>query len=1114
MHRPRLSPSALNRFLGCEYRTYLDVLEQRGELDAERRPPRMELLAERGQRHEDDIVEGLRDDGRDIVTIGGGAPADRAAATVAAMRDGREVIYQGCLIASDWVGYPDFLMKLEEPSRDWAWSYEVHDAKLSSAARPEHIFQLLFYAEALEALQGPTPHPMYLILGSGEHPAFAPEDFDAYGDRIRERFVERRGELAGGAKPAYPYPVSACQFCHWWHVCDRKRRDDDHLSLVANLRRAQGLRLEKADIHTLPAVAGLDESVVISRVSADTLAVLRSQADLQLRSRGLPRPLHELLKPDHDRGLGRLPAPSAGDVFFDFEGDPNWGDEGLEYLFGTVSDELEGQRYMPIWATNRDEEKQALEQWIDWLRARLEAHPDLHVFHYNAYETTALKRLVARHATRELELDELLERKIFVDLYGITRQAIRAGVERYGLKSIEALYGFVRNESLDGVGSMRRWQSWLDDGDHKWLDEIAAYNRDDCVSTRALYHWLWSLRPAVEEQFSVVLDELAPEPPHPPSERALELKRRTEALRAPLTDDLPDDESLDTPEQRTRRLTFALAGYHAREAKPQWWAFFDRRDQSVETLRHEDGEALGDLAFVSVEPVAKSWQWTLAFETQDHKLASGDQVDDPINKRSMTIVELDDVAGRVVVRAGKGGGEEPPRALGPGGPYKVIAQEDAVFSFAGRIAANGLDRPEAGLDLLRREKPRLIPGTPPLRRGPVDIDVLAEQVRGLDRSALVIQGPPGTGKTYTGARVALQLMDEGLKVGVMATSHKAINNFLRACDEAADQGCPKFRGWRKPASGGGDDNYTSARIHCAKAPDESDGPVRLHAATSWWWAHPDAAGSVDVLFVDEAGQVSLADAIAVAQGADSVVLLGDPQQLAHVSQGTHAFGADRSVLEHILGDAQTIDPEEGVFLDVSWRMHPDVCEFISRTMYDGRLSAEPECARQRVDSPGPAGTGLRMIPVEHEDNRGRSVEEAEVVAQLVSELLDGGTFTDREGERTPLTLKQIMVVAPYNAQVRCLRAHLPPGAFVGTVDKFQGQEAPVVIFSMATSTGEDISRGMSFLFSQNRLNVALSRAQALAVVVCSPDLLTARCATVDDMRLVNLLCEVAQSAGL
>ncbi|HET8535609.1 MAG TPA: TM0106 family RecB-like putative nuclease, partial [Solirubrobacteraceae bacterium] len=426
-NNPVLSPSALNRFLGCEYRTYLDLLEKRGELDAERRPPRLQLLLEQGQRHEDEILEGLRSEGRDIAEIPDDRPVkERAALTLEAMRAGRGVVYQACLAHENWIGYPDFLIRIDEPSKDWPWSYEIHDAKLASAARPDHIFQLLFYADALEAIQGSRPQQMYLLLGSGEEPAFDPGDFDAYAGGIRQLFVRRYGELSDGAAPAYPYPVDACQFCPWWHVCDDKRRADDHLSLVANLRRGQGLKLEASGVTTLPEVAALDADTVIPRLSRDTVATLRAQADLQLRSRGLDRPLYDLLEPAHDRGLGRLPAPSLGDVHFDFEGDQTWGDEGLEYLFGTVYEEGGELRYMPLWAFDRATEKKALENWIDWLFARLETWPDLHVFHYNAYETTALKKLVARHATRELELDELLKRKVFVDLYGITRQALRA----------------------------------------------------------------------------------------------------------------------------------------------------------------------------------------------------------------------------------------------------------------------------------------------------------------------------------------------------------------------------------------------------------------------------------------------------------------------------------------------------------------------------------------------------------------------------------------------------------------------------------------------------------------------------------------------------------------
>jgi uncharacterized protein len=274
--------------------------------------------------------------------------------------------------------------------------------------------------------------------------------------------------------------------------------------------------------------------------------------------------------------------------------------------------------------------------------------------------------------------------------------------------------------------------------------------------------------------------------------------------------------------------------------------------------------------------------------------------------------------------------------------------------------------------------------------------------------------------------------------------------------------------------------------------------------------------SVDVLFVDEAGQVSLADALAMSGAAANVVLLGDPQQLPHVSQGTHPRGSGVSVLEHLLGGRDTIPSDRGVFLDRTWRMHPAVCGWVSRTMYDGRLESMDQCARQRVESSASelSGAGLRLVAVPHEDNRTNAPEEADRIAIEIDRLLADGSFTDAHGASRRLTLADILVVAPFNAQVRCLRGRLPEGARIGTVDKFQGQEAPVVFFSMTSSSGEDVPRGMDFLFSRNRLNVAVSRAQAVAVVVCSPKLLWAPCNTVEQMTLVNALCEFADDASL
>jgi uncharacterized protein len=1121
MPRARLlSPSRLNDFLGCEHRTYLDLLAERGEIPREDYlKPDAELLLERGRRHEAAFLESLREEGRDVLSLDGDGPAAQlAAATEAAMRDGREVIHQACFLHDGWVGYADFLIRVEAPSALGAWSYEVHDAKLGRSAKPTYIFQLLFYNGQVERIQGRRPARMHLILGDGERPPFRPEEFDAYADRVVGHFVERRGELAAGEEPAYPYPVPDCDFCPWWKRCADRRRDEDHLSLVATLQRGQGLKLEAVGVHSVGELAALPAGARVPRLAAATLEGLQQQAGLQIRSRELVTPLYELHEPGHGRGLARLPQPSAGDVFFDFEGDPFWGDEGLEYLFGTVYSEGGAWRYWPLWAQTRAEEKLRFEEWMDWITARLATYPELHVFHFNSYEPVAIKRLMSRHATREHEVDELLRRRVFVDLFGVVRQAMRVGTESYGLKALEPVFGFQRNGAVgDAIGSLRRWQSYLESGDGTELDAIAAYNDDDCRSTLALRDWLMGRRTEAEAAFGIAIDRLEPEPPRPLGEKMQAYLERLEAARLELTAGLPDDESLDDAGQRGRRLLFDLLGYHRREAKPGWWEYFARVEKTPEELRDEDSEALGDLRPVPgarVDEIAKSYAFTLRFPEQDFKLGQRDKVVEPDGECAATILELDEPSRTLRVKRSRTAGDVPPRALIPGKPYGTDAQVDALFRFADRVAADGLG-PRGALDsstdLLLRRGPRFEPGVPTLSDAEVDIEVLSRQVAGLDRSALFVQGPPGSGKTWAGARVAVALMRAGRRVGVVATAHKAIANLLRETEEAAGEVGFDFRGWKK-ASEDPDNNYDSDRITSAAAPPD-DEDVLLHAGTAWLWAREEMREAVDVLFVDEAGQMSLADAIAVAQGARSVVLLGDPQQLAHVSQGTHPHGSGASVLVHLLGDHDTVPAGRGVFLDRTWRMHPDVCRFVSRTMYDGRLRSVQGCQRQEIRSPGLSGSGLRLIAVNHLDNRQRAAEEATAIRAQVDELLAGGRWTDRDGVDHALTLDDILVVAPYNAQVRCLRDALPDGARVGTVDKFQGQQAPVVFFSMTSSSGDDVPRGMDFLFSRNRLNVAVSRAQALAVVVCSPRLMWTRCSTVEQMRLVNMLCRFADEAG-
>jgi uncharacterized protein len=1076
----QLSPSDLNHFLACEHRTWLDLRRAHGEIELHRAPrPDAELIAQRGREHELAHLARLRAEGRTVVE----APED----TAAAMRAGVDVIYQATLQRDDWTGQADFLVRVEEPSALGAWSYEAYDAKLATHPKPYFIFQLLFYTEQIAHLQGRMPEHMWIVLGTNEVRAFRPADFSAYAKRVRGRFEGALGAFADGAEPTYPYPVEHCARCDWWAHCRDRRRADDHLSLVAFLSRSQAMRLEEAGIRTVGELAGSSEAV--PRVNPATLAGLRRQARLQVASRGHDVPLHELLLPEPERGFARLPAPSPGDVFFDIEGDPYWGQEGLEYLLGSRT--LDG--YDALWAHSRDEERASFERWIDWVADRLERFPDLHIYHYNHYEPTAIKKLAARYATREHQVDELLRRQVFVDLYTVVRQAMRIGAESYSLKAVEVMYALQRDaEVTEAGGSMLAYQEYVAHQDASCLAAIEAYNADDCRSTQDLRDWLLGEKAAAERLYGVEIDALQAPAARAASPETVARQAEIEALEAALGETLPA----------------ALLQYHRREQRPEWWAFFDRLVRTPAELRDGDSEAIGGLTTADELPretEGRSFIYPMRFPPQPHKISAGDYVD-PERGRGVCVARTDDAAGLVWVKRAQSRADEPlPRALIPGGPLPTTTHQDALRALATSIR-DGNAGWEAARAILERRTPRC---SPPLGPGPVELPRLIDQVASLNGSALFIQGPPGSGKTYTGAHLIAGLLRRGQTVGVASTSHKAIHNLL---DEVEHTGV-SFRGLKKRTDNP-DSVYTSAHVTSTARNADFPGDVDLIAGTSWLWTRPELREAVDVLFVDEAGQVALADALAMSGAARSVVFLGDPQQLAHVSQGTHPRGSGASVLEHLLGDRATIPPEEGVFLDRSWRMHPDVCAWVSRTMYDDRLTSVAGRERQRVDAPSAlAGAGLRLLEVDHADNRQNAPEEAERIAAEIDRLLAGGTFTDVDGHTRALTLEDILVVAPFNAQVRCLRRHLPTGARVGTVDKFQGQQAPIVFFSMTSSSGEDVPRGMDFLFSRNRLNVAVSRAQAVAVVVCSPRLLWAPCNTVEQMALVNALCEFAEAAG-
>jgi predicted RecB family nuclease len=1134
------SPSDLNHFLECEHLIQLEL--RRGDSPKTERDAHAELLAQKGLDHEAAWLQRFRDEGRRIVTIGrdpqrpGERDWDRDAAdTVAAMRDGADVIYQGVFVRSvgvqpdaiPWRGIADFVVRT--PSG----TYEAWDTKLARSSKPYFVLQLCFYTEQIGRIQGVDPEHMHIVLGTGETNVFRYDDFAAYYRAVRRRFLQ----ATRAGLPTYPYPVAHCALCHYQRDCQDQWDTADHLSQLAGITREQVERLNAAGVTTVTELGkvgpALSDGPGRIRIGAATLDRLQHQARLQSHHRQSGTHTYELLPVDERTGFRLLPQPSEGDIFFDMEGDPYFEPAaGLEYLFGAVTRlrQVSGEAGPPVFtcfqALTRDEEKRAFEQFIDWVHARLTQWPDLHVYHYAAYEITALKRLMSTYATREDELDDLLRREVFVDLYQVVRQSLRISHNSYSIKKVRTF--FMRDAGkgpgrrspgeggsvTDGGDSIVQFERFRQTGDPSLLQAIIDYNREDCVSTVELRDWLLGRRAEVASD----LPWKTTKEPETTEKREAEDAKTRERI------DALSRVGAAVWTRQDSELLAHLLNYHRREAKSEWWAFFARQKKGLDELL-DDTQAISWLAEVpgaSPVPEKQSLVYTLGFPDQEFKLAAGAKVIDPFTGKapgdleSVNATEL-----RLRLKRGKKrAGERLPAAVCAGSPIDDAVQRAAVGRVADAVIA-GEPTYGAVRALLARARPNVL------------------DVHALDHSYLFIQGPPGSGKTWTGARLIVSLLASGKRVGVAANSHKAINNLLEEVERVAVAEGVHFQGLKK---GSGDDAFggrlirdtsdnaeiessfaTAQAAQGVVAAASARQAVQLIAGTAWLFSRDAMDQSLDYLFIDEAGQVSLADTVAMGTAARNLVLLGDPQQLPQVRQGIHPAGSGVSVLEHLLAPSEshrsdgstpsnTVADDRGVFLAQTWRMHPDICRFVSDLSYDGRLASAPGRERQRVESSGLRGSGLRYIGVEHTGNAQHSQEEAEAVAAEVEQLLNGGTFTDHEGRTRPLDTNDILVVAPYNMHVRCLKEKVPQGVDVGTVDKFQGREAPVVFFSMASSTGQDVPRGLEFLFNRNRFNVAISRARALAVVVSSPRLMDVKCQTVDQMRLANMLCRYVEAA--
>jgi uncharacterized protein len=1112
-----LTPSKITAWLECAHFLSLRNQVDAGTLTVTPNPmgSLADLLVEKGSTHERNCLRDLEERGRSVYQVPGRNSDESFEEWVTRignpMEANHDVIYQMPFVHEGIRGIADFLVRVDEKADGFA-RYEPVDAKLTrSEGKPGHVLQLCFYADAIQALTGEVPRDMHLWLGSGAQESLIVEQFRPYWCRLRRQLVVLlEQEVSFTTKPE---PCDHCDYCEFKGRCENEWRSEDSLVYVANIRTPEREALEQVEIRTVVDLAGRREAV--PSLHDENLRRLVRQATLQIESRSRPEspPAHQLVEPGEDpvygHGFSLMPAPDDGDIFFDFEGHPFWTpQDDLFFLSGLYLKNDDGAwHYDARWAHDLDQQATMIKELVEFFSTRRTQHPNMHVYHYNHTERSSLERLTRGTQTENL-LSSLVESGLFVDLFVVARNAVVVGTESYGLKYLERLAGFERSGEIEqGAGAVVEYEEYMKNGRQEVLDEIARYNEDDVVATMQLRNWLVAARPSDLEWRESVIDVAIYE---------LDTDEMVESLKS-------------FGEGSPQYLLGELLNYWRRERSANVTPKFAKAASDFSSL-YGDRDYIANLSFVGFEDVEGKGgvmvrnvilQWPeqvvdSAFKTKKSVLFTGVGVEHGYGY--LPSIDLDRRELRMRWREHHEEMGALPLVMTLDDYVAPFEKPGVLFHLAEQVIKDDpLDQPSrVAMALLARERPRFN-----ANQGPStgifddDLDHTLTWIGELVESFLAIQGPPGTGKTYSGSHIIYELIRSGKRVGITAMSHSVIDNLFEATYRVFESKgeLARLRALRrdsKPKVGALD----GVKYEKSGSGPESDA-YNLIGGTTWLWSRAGMRPyPVDYLIIDEAGQLALADAIASANSARNIILLGDPLQLAQVSQAEHPGGSGASVLEHVLGEHATIPASEGIFLSETRRMHPDVCAFISSQIYEGRLTSHSSCAGQTTEF----GTGLRWLQASHTTCSTESIEEADIVAEQIR-LMIGSNWTNQLGEVRALEGSDFMVVAPYNDQVRLLRQRFDETSVlrhvqVGTVDKFQGREAPVVFFTMTTSSGVDMPRGPEFLFSRNRLNVAVSRARCVAYLVCTEELLNSRARSIDEMRLIGTLSAFVEQASL
>ena len=1092
------------------------------------------------------------------------------AQTIELMKAGAPVIYQGGLKQTvgtlQFGGKPDFLVRgdyeltfvdgkltaVANPEGSSA-GYTVCDAKYAGKTKPTYLLQVAIYIDALAELgllaKG-QKHGTVLgkrVIDSYEEIEILPAMKLAREDLMQlvnaALLAQQNGDLAKYEADAISWHCAAkdaCSICEYPDLCAEDRVATDDLVQVAGITQSQIAKLAAIGVTTMSALA---ES------SNETFSKIQRQAAEQVKGLGTGNPEHTLLS---DPEIQFLPPKSANDIFFDMEGFPYFIEgDGLEYLFGNTN---WNDEFVEFWANDREEEKQAFIDFVTWAVAQMQADPGAHIYHYASYENSALVRLATRFGVMNDEVRWLQVNGRLVDLYPYVRNSLVVGEDGYSIKDLERHYGFKRSSATKNANaSIEDYQNWRDyvaaanDADapaeerakaQALADEtyrnLRQYNIEDVQSTRELYVWLASFEGACsrygeDRENPYLTDPDGLEGDGLVTKAQLELERlqaRTAELFEPVADwQFGLDAAADEKALVWLALTHSIL-FYKREDVMFWTDIYIRMQQDDAQLESDRrGAALLNLREVSRESKTKrdsgapfikvTYQAELPIEDLyepevEQRIVVRYEIGGRRQKRDFgEIISFENGTVTFTRESLNGLSNVKPNAILEAQTFNTSAKQSALELLANEITGEwGDPRNEAPvgraiMDLLLRRAPRLTGGgSLPTADANNYLPAVIEATQKLDNSTLCIQGPPGSGKTYLASYTIANLVAKGFKVAVLSNSHSAVENLLQGCVTAGVDPAVILKAKKKFATAKNvwqEFNDTSQVVSARK---KLTGGYIIGGTSFTFCNTKMREEQFDYMFIDEAAQFSLVDAIANSIAARNLILLGDPQQLAQVVMAVHPGGVSNSALGHYMGDHAILPKHMGYFVEVTRRLHPEINKPVSWLSYEGKLRAHESTREHFVDGLVP---GITSVPVQHYNNVSRSDEEVAVVLDLTRNL----TKT--------LPQEEILIVAAYNAQVDAIRNSLDAGGFtevmVGTVDKFQGREGLVVIYSFAASSAADAPRGLEFLLERNRLNVAISRAKGHCYLVHSKDLLKSRFKTVEELKCVSRLAGILEFAN-